>query len=123
MVSHLHAGKVNAIIVTNGILLYKSLNQILKKKHQTLVLDLLGVFLKQLHYQLLKVKKHSRVSTHIGEFDRVLGGGIVKGSVTLVGGVSQVRESSAYITQIAKQYEIAVFLVGHVTKSGEVAGP
>lgn len=51
----------------------------------------------------IKGKKHSRVSTHIGEFDRVLGGGIVKGSVTLVGGVSQVRESSAYITQIAKQ--------------------
>lgn len=42
---------------------------------------------------------------------------------SMVGGVSQVRESSAYITQIAKQYEIAVFLVGHVTKSGEVAGP
>lgn len=35
---------------------------------------------------------------------------------SMVGGVSQVRESSAYITQIAKQYEIAVFLVGHVTK-------
>ncbi|AEB28221.1 DNA repair protein RadA [Francisella hispaniensis] len=162
----------------------------------------------------IKGKEHSRISTHIGEFDRVLGGGIVKGSVILVGGdpgigkssillqimsflslqkkvlyvsgeesleqialraerlnlakdnllvmcetnieqitsymvehkpeivvidsiqtmynpevqsmvggVSQVRESSAYITQIAKQYEIAVFLVGHVTKSGEVAGP
>ena len=42
---------------------------------------------------------------------------------SMIGGVSQVRKSSAYITQIAKQYEIAVFLVGHVTKSGEVAGP
>ncbi|APC97299.1 DNA repair protein RadA [Francisella frigiditurris] len=42
---------------------------------------------------------------------------------SMVGGVSQVRESSAYITQVAKQNEIAVFLVGHVTKSGEVAGP
>ncbi|GAB4221739.1 MAG: DNA repair protein RadA [Francisella sp.] len=162
----------------------------------------------------VKGKEYSRISTNIGEFDRVLGGGIVSGSVTLiggdpgigkssillqimsflslqkkviyisgeesleqiairaerlnltkdnllvmcetnvekitnymvenkpdivvidsiqtmynpevqsmVGGVSQVRESSAYITQIAKQYDIAVFLVGHVTKSGEVAGP
>lgn len=53
----------------------------------------------------------------------MLGGGIVKGLVTLIGGVSQVRESSAYITQIAKQYEIAVFLVDHLTKSGEVARP
>lgn len=42
---------------------------------------------------------------------------------SMVGGISQVRELSAYITQIAKQYEIAVFLVGHVTKLGEVAGP
>lgn len=42
---------------------------------------------------------------------------------SMVGGISQVIELSAYITQIAKQYEIAVFLVGHVTKLGEVAGP
>lgn len=159
-------------------------------------------------------KEHSRIPTNIAEFDRVLGGGIVKGSVTLVGGdpgigkssillqimaylslekkvlyvsgeesleqialraerlglpkdnllvmcetnielianyitqkkpevvvidsiqtiynpelssmvggVSQVRESSAYITQVAKQHQISIFLVGHVTKSGEVAGP
>ncbi|BCD91571.1 DNA repair protein RadA [Francisella halioticida] len=162
----------------------------------------------------IKGKEHSRISTGISEFDRVLGGGIVKGSVTLVGGdpgigkssillqimaflslskkvlyvsgeesleqialraerlslpkdnllimcetnieqisnyiikhkpevividsiqtiynpelqsmiggVSQVRESTAYITQVAKQHEIAIFLVGHVTKSGDVAGP
>ncbi|MEY8768001.1 DNA repair protein RadA [Francisella philomiragia] len=162
----------------------------------------------------IKGKEYSRMSTNISEFDRVLGGGIVKGSVTLVGGdpgigkssillqimsflslqkkvlyvsgeesleqialraerlnlpkdnllvmcetnieqissymiehkpevvvidsiqtmynpdissmvggVSQVRESTAYITQIAKQHEISIFLVGHVTKSGEVAGP
>ncbi|QIV94826.1 DNA repair protein RadA [Allofrancisella frigidaquae] len=162
----------------------------------------------------IKGKEHTRTSTYIQEFDRVLGGGIVKGSVTLVGGdpgigkssillqimavlslkkkvlyvsgeesleqialraerldlpkdnllvmcetnietiadyiiknkpevvvidsiqtiynpelqsmvggVSQVRESTAYITQVAKQYDISVFLVGHVTKSGDVAGP
>ncbi len=39
------------------------------------------------------------------------------------GGVSQVRETAAYLTRYAKQNNIAVFLVGHVTKSGEVAGP
>jgi DNA repair protein RadA/Sms len=39
------------------------------------------------------------------------------------GGVSQVKESAAYLTRYAKQNNIAVFLVGHVTKSGEVAGP
>ncbi|MBO1922946.1 DNA repair protein RadA [Thiomicrorhabdus sp. 6S3-12] len=39
------------------------------------------------------------------------------------GGVSQVRESAAYLTRFAKQNNVAIFLVGHVTKSGEVAGP
>lgn len=39
------------------------------------------------------------------------------------GGVSQVRESAAYLTRYAKQNNVAIFLVGHVTKSGEVAGP
>lgn len=39
------------------------------------------------------------------------------------GGVSQVRESAAFLTRYAKQNNIAIFLVGHVTKSGEVAGP
>lgn len=42
---------------------------------------------------------------------------------TAAGGVTQVRESAAYLTRFAKQNNIAVFLVGHVTKSGEVAGP
>ena len=39
------------------------------------------------------------------------------------GGVSQVRESAAHLTQFAKQAGVAIFLVGHVTKTGEVAGP
>jgi len=39
------------------------------------------------------------------------------------GGVSQVRESAAYLTRFAKQSNIAVFLIGHVTKDGALAGP
>ena len=39
------------------------------------------------------------------------------------GGVTQIRESAAWLTRYAKQSGCAVFLVGHVTKSGEVAGP
>ena len=39
------------------------------------------------------------------------------------GGVSQVRESASLLTQIAKNTHTAIFLIGHVTKSGEVAGP
>ncbi len=157
----------------------------------------------------------SRISTHMEEFDRVLGGGIVKGSLVLVGGdpgigkstllleltrnlcadhvkmlyisgeeslaqikmraerigtftsdlsilcetdldtisavidrtrpelviidsiqtmysesvgsapgsVSQVRESTNVLMHIAKTMGITVFVVGHVTKEGNVAGP
>lgn len=39
------------------------------------------------------------------------------------GGVSQVKESAAFLTRFAKQNQVMIFLVGHVTKTGEVAGP
>lgn len=39
------------------------------------------------------------------------------------GGVSQVREAAAQLVQFAKQMQIAIFLVGHVTKDGSLAGP
>jgi len=39
------------------------------------------------------------------------------------GSVSQVRESTNVLMQIAKGMGIAVFIVGHVTKEGVVAGP
>ena len=39
------------------------------------------------------------------------------------GSVSQVRESTSAFMQIAKGLGIAIFIVGHVTKEGVVAGP
>ncbi len=39
------------------------------------------------------------------------------------GSVSQVREATAVLLRIAKEKGIAVFIVGHVTKEGVVAGP
>ncbi|WP_069651023.1 DNA repair protein RadA [Caloranaerobacter ferrireducens] len=163
----------------------------------------------------VEIKNEARTSTYIKEFDRVLGGGIVKGSLILVGGdpgigkstlliqtannislkgykvlyvsgeesakqikirasrlgisgedlfilaetnieiilnvikdtkpqvliidsiqtvytpnissapgsVSQVREISSMLMKVAKEREIATFIVGHVTKSGAIAGP
>ncbi|MCM1027464.1 MAG: DNA repair protein RadA [Roseburia sp.] len=163
----------------------------------------------------ITLKEEDRISTGIGELDRVLGGGIVQGSLTLVGGdpgigkstlllqvcrnlsggghkvlyisgeeslaqikmradrlgsftpemlllcetrldeiaeviqtrkpeavvidsiqtmynenvsaapgsVSQVRESTGILLQLAKGFGVSVFIVGHVTKEGTVAGP
>lgn len=39
------------------------------------------------------------------------------------GSVSQVRECAAFLTRYAKQTGTVVFLVGHVTKDGSLAGP
>ena len=39
------------------------------------------------------------------------------------GSVSQVRECAAYLIQYAKQTNTVLFLVGHVTKEGNLAGP
>jgi DNA repair protein RadA/Sms len=40
-----------------------------------------------------------------------------------IGSVTQIRESAAKLVQFAKATGIAIVLVGHVTKSGDVAGP
>ncbi len=163
----------------------------------------------------ISIEKEDRMTTGIGELDRVLGGGIIKGSMVLVGGdpgigkstlliqmcryialnnhkvlyisgeeslkqiklraerigefndnltlmcetnldnveaalrkympevviidsiqtmyreeigsapgsVSQVRESTSVLMQLAKGLGISIFIVGHVTKEGVVAGP
>ncbi len=41
----------------------------------------------------------------------------------LAGAVGQIRESAARLSATAKSLNIPLFLVGHVTKEGEVAGP
>lgn len=39
------------------------------------------------------------------------------------GSVAQVRESAALLTRVAKEKDVPLFLVGHVTKDGFIAGP
>jgi DNA repair protein RadA/Sms len=39
------------------------------------------------------------------------------------GSVSQVRESAARLTYLAKREKLPMFLIGHVTKEGNIAGP
>lgn len=39
------------------------------------------------------------------------------------GSVSQVREATSVLMRIAKTLNIAIFIVGHVTKEGSIAGP
>ena len=39
------------------------------------------------------------------------------------GSIGQLRECVARVVQFAKQHEVAVFVIGHVTKEGAIAGP
>ncbi|MDD3050651.1 MAG: DNA repair protein RadA [Candidatus Cloacimonetes bacterium] len=47
----------------------------------------------------------------------------LSGNDSVPGSVSQLRECTGLITKVAKQKNIPVFLIGHVTKDGIVAGP
>jgi DNA repair protein RadA/Sms len=44
-------------------------------------------------------------------------------NTSAAGAVSQVRDSAAMLLRIAKDQNVPVFLVGHVTKEGTIAGP
>lgn len=45
------------------------------------------------------------------------------GKDSVAGSVSQVRESTALLLQLAKTNDVTIFIVGHVTKDGSIAGP
>ncbi len=42
---------------------------------------------------------------------------------SLPGSVSQIRETTTELMYLAKSLNVSIFLIGHVTKSGEIAGP
>ena len=44
-------------------------------------------------------------------------------TIGATGSPSQVKEAAAYVVKIAKENNIPIFLVGHVTKDGNIAGP
>ena len=46
-----------------------------------------------------------------------------EGKASAAGSVSQVRECASALRELAKNTGVAVFLVGHVTKEGVIAGP
>ena len=43
--------------------------------------------------------------------------------VTEAGGVSQIRAVAVSFLELAKEHDISVLLIGHITKDGQVAGP
>lgn len=52
-------------------------------------------------YKDVEVRQHARLSTGIGEFDRVLGGGVVPGSLVLLGGEPGIGKSTLLLQAAA----------------------
>jgi DNA repair protein RadA/Sms len=52
-------------------------------------------------YAEIEIEQHARVTTGIGEFDRVLGGGIVPGSLVLLGGEPGIGKSTLLLQAAA----------------------
>ena len=90
---HLPVGKVNVIAVTSGILFVEEIVPDPKKTPKARA-GFAGSTSKATALANIKGKEYSRTTTGISEFDRVLGGGIVRGSVTLVGGDPGIGKSS-----------------------------
>jgi DNA repair protein RadA/Sms len=84
-----------------------------------------------LHDQLF-LAAETDLAAVLGQLDAVKPGLLVLDSVQTItspgtegvpGGVTQVRAVTAALVSVAKQRGLSVFLVGHVTKDGNVAGP
>src|SRR5215831_14015655 len=52
-------------------------------------------------YSDIEIEQHARISTGIDEFDRVLGGGIVPGSLVLLGGEPGIDKSTLLLQAAA----------------------
>ncbi len=59
----------------------------------------------------IEKQKYQRISSKIGEFDRVLGGGIVQGSVVLIAGEPGIGKSTL-LTQLAINIEKTLYVAG-----------
>ena len=80
----------------------------------------------------LYLASETDLATILGQIDEVQPALVIVDSVQtvasslvegLAGGVSQVREVAATLIRVAKEHEVPVVLVGHVTKDGTIAGP
>ncbi|MGH2594328.1 MAG: DNA repair protein RadA [Anaerolineae bacterium] len=110
---------------TNGPVLYVSGEE--SAQQIKMRADRLGLSSDQLH--LLTETDLDEILIHIAQLKPTLAivdsiQAVYLGELTsTAGSISQVRECAARLQGLAKQTGTSVFLVGHVTKSGAIAGP
>ena len=84
----------SALAVRPGILLWKNLYPQEKSCHQEAVTSVSRQQSEPVILKEISLKEDERQTTKIGELDRVLGGGIVPGSLVLVGGDPGIGKST-----------------------------
>lgn len=81
------------------------------------------------HLMILSETNYSQIKAHIDAINPDI---LIVDSIQIIykaelpsapGSVTQVRETATEFMHLAKGRNIATFLIGHVTKSGEIAGP
>ncbi len=81
------------------------------------------------HLFLLNEIELNAIKTHLisGEFEVCIIDSIQtifsESIMSAPGSVSQVREVTFELMRLAKEYGIAIFIIGHITKEGSIAGP
>jgi DNA repair protein RadA/Sms len=115
----------NNIAKTNGKVLYvsgeESLTQI-KLRAERLQVSSENIFLltENLVERILECAEEQNLSTLVVDSIQTV---YTEDSVSAPGSVSQIRESATKFMNFAKSTGVPVFLIGHVTKEGAIAGP
>jgi DNA repair protein RadA/Sms len=89
--------------------------------------DRLGISADQLYVlseiNLEQIMGHiERLNPHLAVVDSIQSV-YTEGLTSAAGGVSQVKECAATLLRLAKASGVPIFIVGHVTKAGAIAGP
>ena len=115
--TYMAAANSSALYVTGE----ESLSQVALRAHRLdLPTDRLKVMAETCVERICEVLSHERPAVAILDSIQTL---YTETLQSAPGGVSQIRESAALLTRFAKNSGTALFLVGHVTKEGALAGP
>ncbi|MCW9046845.1 MAG: DNA repair protein RadA [Gammaproteobacteria bacterium] len=109
--------KMNALYVTGE----ESLQQVtLRARRLNLGDDKFQLLAETCVERILQLAKHAKPQVMVIDSIQTIYTELLQSAP---GGVAQVRESAAQLVRFAKQTNTALFLVGHVTKEGTLAGP
>ena len=115
--THMAAANNTALYITGE----ESLSQVaLRAQRLDLPTDQLKVMAETCVERICEVLAHERPAVAILDSIQTL---YTETLQSAPGGVSQIRESAALLTRFAKNSGTALFIVGHVTKEGALAGP